>query len=290
MINKWTKEELVILTDSYPIKTNEELLGLLSKHNLGSIQRKAYKFNLKKGPLTFRCKVCGKNFTSKGSYAFYCSPKCEYKGGHKHRGKCIECGKEFYSRLKRQKLCSVLCSCRHSARKKIKRTEVRCLKCGKKFWKHNYRLNVKKHFCSVECKRNYNNKKIKKCEYCKKEFEYWPSRSGIKNKVRFCSVKCRGKGKYIKRKYLSGTPKSHDRRRAIEEYGDKCELCGWNEIVEAHHIDGNRINHNIENLCILCPNHHTLTEEKYKNNPNYINPEKLKELIKNERERKKTGK
>lgn len=204
----------------------------------------------------------------------------------KYKRECIECSKRFLTVIKTQKLCSVLCSCRLSAKKKIKRTEVTCLKCGKKFWKHNYRINkVKKHFCSVECKRSDNNKKTKKCEYCNKEFEYWESKNS-KYKVRFCSIECRHKERISGAKVWKsrdGTPKSHDRKRAIEEYGNKCELCGWSKIVECHHVDGDRTNHKIENLCILCPNHHTLTEEKYKNNPNYIDVEKLKELIENAR-------
>ena len=46
----------------------------------------------------------------------------------------------------------------------------------------------------------------------------------------------------------------------------KCECCGlttWmNEPIplELHHIDGNRTNHKLENLKLLCPNCHAQTE------------------------------
>lgn len=46
----------------------------------------------------------------------------------------------------------------------------------------------------------------------------------------------------------------------------KCECCGnteWQGIpipLEVHHIDGNCLNNNIENLQLLCPNCHTLTD------------------------------
>jgi len=46
----------------------------------------------------------------------------------------------------------------------------------------------------------------------------------------------------------------------------KCECCGlikWNDLpipLELHHIDGNRNNHKLENLKILCPNCHAQTE------------------------------
>ena len=48
---------------------------------------------------------------------------------------------------------------------------------------------------------------------------------------------------------------------------DKCELCGWSEKrlnerytpCKLHHIDGNRSNHLLINLQLLCPNCHSLT-------------------------------
>lgn len=46
----------------------------------------------------------------------------------------------------------------------------------------------------------------------------------------------------------------------------RCECCGltkWNNLpipLELHHIDGNRNNHKLENLKILCPNCHAQTE------------------------------
>ena len=48
----------------------------------------------------------------------------------------------------------------------------------------------------------------------------------------------------------------------------KCELCGWNKInpitnkcpLEIHHKDGNYKNNTRDNLQVLCPNCHSLTE------------------------------
>lgn len=45
------------------------------------------------------------------------------------------------------------------------------------------------------------------------------------------------------------------------------QICGWGEInsytkkvpLEVHHIDGNYLNNNEENLQLLCPNCHALT-------------------------------
>jgi 5-methylcytosine-specific restriction endonuclease McrA len=59
------------------------------------------------------------------------------------------------------------------------------------------------------------------------------------------------------------------KRRLIEEgiFEDRCSKCGWNEKApgrkytscELDHIDGDRTNHRLENLRILCPNCHSLT-------------------------------
>ncbi len=38
----------------------------------------------------------------------------------------------------------------------------------------------------------------------------------------------------------------------------KCVICGFNEIVELHHLDKNRKNNCRDNLIGLCPNHHKM--------------------------------
>lgn len=40
----------------------------------------------------------------------------------------------------------------------------------------------------------------------------------------------------------------------------KCEICGYTDSVELHHINGNPLDNRIENLQILCPNCHSKTE------------------------------
>ncbi len=53
----------------------------------------------------------------------------------------------------------------------------------------------------------------------------------------------------------------------IETRGDKCELCGFDHkapsgrsIIQMDHIDGNYMNNHIDNLRLLCPNCHAMTE------------------------------
>ena len=49
---------------------------------------------------------------------------------------------------------------------------------------------------------------------------------------------------------------------------DKCQICGWSQKAkgmqyspcELHHIDGNPHNHKRDNLILICPNCHSLTD------------------------------
>lgn len=58
------------------------------------------------------------------------------------------------------------------------------------------------------------------------------------------------------------------RKRAFETYTHKCCVCGWDEderILEVHHIDEDRANGSINNLCIICPTcHRKITLGYYK--------------------------
>lgn len=54
----------------------------------------------------------------------------------------------------------------------------------------------------------------------------------------------------------------------FEKYDNKCSICGWNDIneytgkipLQIDHIDGDYTNSIEENLRLLCPNCHSLTE------------------------------
>jgi hypothetical protein len=58
------------------------------------------------------------------------------------------------------------------------------------------------------------------------------------------------------------------RKYLLDKTNCKCELCGWGERnpftdtfpLEIHHKDGNYTNNKEENLQVLCPNCHSLTE------------------------------
>lgn len=58
------------------------------------------------------------------------------------------------------------------------------------------------------------------------------------------------------------------RRYLFKKFGAKCTRCGWSERhpitlkvpVNVEHLDGNPFNSKEENLTLLCPNCHSLTE------------------------------
>ena len=100
----------------------------------------------------------------------------------------------------------------------------------------------------------------------------------IKNKNKFCSIKCQKEFEY--KKYISQWKAGknlgqrgdyqismHIKRYLFNKYNNKCARCGWGEInfytgnipLEIEHIDGNYKNNTEENLILLCPNCHSLT-------------------------------
>lgn len=56
------------------------------------------------------------------------------------------------------------------------------------------------------------------------------------------------------------TKRINYRKIAFENYAPLCAHCGFGvpEVLEVAHIDGNRINNDIANLVILCPNCHKM--------------------------------
>jgi RNAse (barnase) inhibitor barstar len=148
---------------------------------------------------------------------------------------------------------------------------IECLECKEKFI--DKKVNNRK-FCSRSCSVSYNNKfKIKnvkntidKCKNCN---------DILNNAVKkYCNIKCQKdfEKKIIFEKIEKGEYKSKSTKKykeyLIKKYGNKCMDCGWDKIhkitgnvpIQLEHIDGNSNNNNLENLKLLCPNCHSLTE------------------------------
>ena len=109
-----------------------------------------------------------------------------------------------------------------------------CLNCGKEL------TNRQTKYCSLVCQQMYQkNEKI--TAWLKGNFDATIKGGGLSDTVR---------------NYL------------LEKANYQCELCGWNKRnpitnmvpLEIHHIDGNYLHNTPNNLQVLCPNCHSLTQ------------------------------
>ena len=132
--------------------------------------------------------------------------------------------------------------------------------------------------------------KFHKCLFCGKEFIHYPSSTG-----KFCSLKCffdyykkikDERDEILIEKWLKGeidgtikkhfTYKPFVRKYLFRKYNNKCQKCGQGEVNKAtglvplqiHHIDGDALNNKEENLELLCPNCHALTDNFGSRNKN----------------------
>lgn len=161
-------------------------------------------------------------------------------------------------------------------KEKREKTLKYCLYCGKLLNGDN-----RKKFCNQSCSASYNNHKRNKqvinvqerhnCLNCGKE---------LKNaQLTYCSIECQNeykKNNYIERWKIGkengqsgvGGVSTIIRRYLFEKYNNTCQLCGWgqknkytNKVpLQIHHIDGDCTNNKEDNLQLLCPNCHSLTE------------------------------
>ena len=143
-------------------------------------------------------------------------------------------------------------------------------------------------FCSHSCSASYNNKGVCRngeayskhsyCLNCGKE---------IVRGNKYCNHKCQQE--YTYKQYIQnwkngletgsigvGDVSNYVRRYLFKKYHNSCQLCGWSQInkftrlipLQIHHIDGDCMNNSEENLQLLCPNCHALTENFGSRNQN----------------------
>lgn len=122
------------------------------------------------------------------------------------------------------------------------------------------------------------------CLNCGREYYRTPNSFG-----KFCSVRCAAEYRYKqnirawKAGEVSGTTcyscSDFVRKYLFDKYHSKCQICGWDKInpftgkipLQVHHIDGDSCNNKEENLQLLCPNCHSLTENFGSRNKNANN-------------------
>lgn len=166
----------------------------------------------------------------------------------------------------------------------------RCKYCGEII---SYK-NRQNDFCNHSCSASFNNQGICRngeaypehsyCLNCGKE---------ITRGRNYCDNTCYSK--YQRKEYIkrwkegkeTGIIGTDDIATAVkvylrEKYNNSCQLCGWNQVnkftglvpLQIHHIDGDCMNNSEENLQLLCPNCHSLTENFGARNQNCTRADK----------------
>ncbi len=166
---------------------------------------------------------------------------------------CECCGKEFIPKYKTQRFCSRSCSASITNKSRTQTIETR--------------LKISKSLRGELVNEIYQDQV---CKYCGKPIQ------NIFKELDFCCNECRTRYFYeLKVNDWLENP-SNVKTTFIPRYikqwlketrGEKCEICGWHETneftntipLQIHHIDGDCTNNSPENLQILCPNSHSLT-------------------------------
>ena len=159
---------------------------------------------------------------------------------------CAQCHTEFETKDGRKKFCNQTCSARHQVgrrKKTIKRPKnpktTDCLHCGVEI---EYYGSTKRKYCNHGCK------------YGAQHDAYI---------VRWLAGEVSGH-----RKGPTAQISTHIRKWLFKQHNNSCQNCGWGEInphtgripLHVHHVDGNWKNNRPENLELLCPNCHSLTD------------------------------
>lgn len=188
---------------------------------------------------------------------------------------CKHCGKEIPNGYKKRKqFCNSSCAAKYNNCGRVMSVETRN-KISRKMTKPETLFAIE---TEQKSKNNIKDVIVNHCLYCGKEIDY---------KRTYCSNKCctsHMRLKVIERwksgEYdgISGEYSLSKSIRAylLEKHEYKCEICGWGDVnpytgtipLEIHHKDGDYTNNKEENLQVLCPNCHSLTETHKSHNKN----------------------
>jgi len=140
---------------------------------------------------------------------------------------------------------------------------MECELCHKEFYVPIHVLKKRK-YCSRSCQNQARSILCNEdiiCSWCGNTFKSVLSKSKVvRHGYRFCCRKCKDEAQRIGgideiKPPHYGTGFSEYRNRAIRTLGGKCNKCGYSlytEMLDVHHIDGNRKNGSIENLEVIC--------------------------------------
>jgi HNH endonuclease len=147
-----------------------------------------------------------------------------------------------------------------------------CLRCRGRFTTElRYIKRGHGKYCSRRCSARSQPKKHHKpnftCALCTNRFYRRPSRlKHTKSGLLFCSRSCKDTAQKIggikdiqPPHYNNGNSEHGYRRKTLRHRKHICAACGYRrsvKVLTAHHIDWDRDNNSIDNLCLLCPTCH----------------------------------
>ena len=121
---------------------------------------------------------------------------------------------------------------------------IKCKNCGKEVMAHS------KELCTTCYKRLLWKPKCIECKRCKRK---------IPHHARGLCAGCYNFVFHLKRIKGENATRYHSINSELyKELTKRCILCGFEKVVELHHLDENRKNNSTENLIGLCPNHHKM--------------------------------
>lgn len=181
---------------------------------------------------------------------------------------CHYCGSPVERQYSRARIPNLL-FCNTECRKLglRKRVQLNCYTCDASFERLPSELHDGKYFCSSSCSASHTNKERKEPNPCRQCATDLPSRR------KFCTTACADMFRY--RTFIDEWKQGHHQtflsayiRRWLREQKNECWQCGWKEVhpvtgiipVQVDHIDGKSKNNSPENLRLLCPNCHVLTD------------------------------
>ena len=233
---------------------------------------------------------------------------------------CLNCGKEITGKERsRKKFCDSSCAAQYNNKLRWHSEKTKsAISEGLKRYNNEHQISVEekwKRYCKLyknvtfeeylEISENY--KKYKGIKKYKSEKEIFCVVCGKKlngYKTTFCSNECRKEfeekqyNEYIERWKKGEEPgctpsyKIHKyvKRYLLEKHNNSCQECGWNKVnkhtgnvpLQIHHIDGDCTNNSEDNLQLLCPNCHSLTENFGSRNKNSKRVFRRQKLFKQE--------
>jgi protein-arginine kinase activator protein McsA len=213
--------------------------------------------------ILIECTCCLKSFyrrksdvnrSRKLNHLIFCSPECRKSWNNRFNGviKCFNCDKEIIRKpneVKRSKTKKFYCS--HS--------------CSASASNSNRKLDeqTKQKIKESLTNRAINNPKPRRfvpCVTCQKDFHQ------VKKINKFCSKECYRISKFKNEiNQISSRTWNKIFKRAFPDW--KCPYCNWSETFDVHHIIPRKdeLNNNLDNLVLLCPNHHSLITRHFWN-------------------------